>query len=133
MHRERFPRVKTRRMRSIAQKRFTAVGRVAAKVRQRRSKSRARSPGRKVRAPRAIPMPAATPIAGAPRMTMSLIARATSRWSRYTRYTSRCGSSRWSIMTTLPFRHSIVRTAMQFLRPRSIADSLARQQRDRTP
>src|SRR5262245_5151959 len=35
-------------------------------------------------------------------------------------------------MTTLPFRHSIVRTAMQFLRPRSIADSLARQQRDRS-
>ena len=55
-------------MRSIAQNRFTAVGRVAANVRQRRSKSRARSPGRRVRAPSAMPMPAATPIAGAPRI-----------------------------------------------------------------
>ena len=73
-------RAKTRRMRSIAQKRLTAVGRVAAKVRHRRAKWRPKSP-RSVRAPSAIPMAAATPTAGAPRITMSLMARATSRWS----------------------------------------------------
>jgi len=73
-------RLNTRRMRWIAQKRLMAVGRVAAKVRQMRSKSRAASL-RNVRAPSAMPIAAATPIAGAPRITISLMARATSRYS----------------------------------------------------
>jgi hypothetical protein len=44
-------------------------------------------------------MAAATPIAGAPRMTMVLIARATSLAVRQWTYTSSAGSLRWSIIT----------------------------------
>ena len=69
-------------MRSMAQNRFTAVGRVAAKARQSRSKSRANRSAVRVRAPSAIPIAAATPIAGAPRTTISRMARITSVASR---------------------------------------------------
>ncbi len=71
---------KRRRMRSIAQKRFTAVGRVAARVLEMALQLAGKR--RKVVAelfltPRATPMAAATPIAGAPRTTMVVITLAT--------------------------------------------------------
>ncbi len=68
-------------IRSMAQKRFTAVGRVAASVSARRWKSTANClvPAEVLRrAPSASPMAAATPMAGAPRMTMVAMAFATS-------------------------------------------------------
>jgi hypothetical protein len=78
----------TRFIRSIAQKRFTAVGRVPAIRSQMRLNSTAywRVPRTFERCmPSAIPMAAATPMAGAPRMTMVLIARATSAAVRHRR------------------------------------------------
>jgi hypothetical protein len=69
-------------MRSIAQKRFTAVGRAAANVRQIRSNPSSSERAFSVRAPSAMPIAAATPIAGAPRTTIVRIAVATSRQSR---------------------------------------------------
>ena len=67
-------------MRSIAQKRLTAVGRVAAKSAASRSIAGASgSPAAAAwRAPRAIPKAAVTPIAGAPRTAIVRIASATS-------------------------------------------------------
>ena len=53
-------------------------------------------------------MAAATPIAGAPRMTIVLIARATSLPVTQRTYTSLAGSLRWSTMTTASSCHSIV-------------------------
>ncbi len=71
---------KRRRMRSIAQKRLTAVGRVAASVLDMASSSLV-SAGIVVAelflTPRATPIAAATPIAGAPRTTMVVITFAT--------------------------------------------------------
>ena len=68
-------------MRSIAQKRLTAVGRVAA-ISSHSFWNSAASFWVPVallfRTPRAMPIAAATPIAGAPRMTMVWMARATS-------------------------------------------------------
>ncbi len=73
---------KRRRMRSIAQNRLTAVGRVAASVLEMDSSSLV-SAGIVVAelflTPRATPIAAATPIAGAPRTTMVVITVAT--WS----------------------------------------------------
>ena len=63
-------------MRSMPQNRFTAVGRVAASVLQTVSKSAPSC------TPKATPIAAATPIAGAPRITMVLMASATSRYVR---------------------------------------------------
>ena len=60
-------------MRSMAQNKFTAVGRVAASVLQTVSKSAPSC------TPNATPIAAATPMAGAPRITMVLMASATSR------------------------------------------------------
>ena len=68
-------------MRSMAQNRLTAVGRVAASRSQFRWNSVAnwRVPvAPLLAAPSATPMAAQTPIAGAPRITMVLIALATS-------------------------------------------------------
>ena len=68
-------------MRSIAQKRLTAVGRVAAIRSQTFWNSAANfcvPVALLLRIPSAMPMAAATPIAGAPRMTIVLMARATS-------------------------------------------------------
>jgi hypothetical protein len=68
--------------RSIAQNKSTAVGRVRASVSQivansERNARRVVASDRST--PTAMPMAAAMPIAGAPRITMSLIAFATSR------------------------------------------------------
>ena len=72
---------KARFIRSIAQNRLTAVGRVAA-IRSQvfwNSVANCFVPVALLRRmPRAIPIAAATPIAGAPRMTIVLIALATS-------------------------------------------------------
>jgi len=68
-------------IRSIAQNRFTAVGRVAAIISQILWNSAANfcvPVAELLRIPMAMPIAAATPMAGAPRMTMVLIARATS-------------------------------------------------------
>jgi hypothetical protein len=64
----------------MAQKRFTAVGRVTRICSHTASKSR-RSPSPSAverRAPSAIPKAAVTPMAGAPRTAMSRMAAATS-------------------------------------------------------
>jgi len=83
-------------MRSSAQKRFTAVGRVAASplIAVSRSASSA-SPLVAVlwRAASATPNAAATPIAGAPRTTSARMASATSSQRVYSRSTSRPGKS----------------------------------------
>ncbi len=71
------------RILSMAQKRLTAVGRVAARSRAACSTS-ATSGGPALaerRAARATPNAAATPMAGAPRITMVRMASATSVWS----------------------------------------------------
>ncbi|MND02160.1 hypothetical protein D3C83_214380 [compost metagenome] len=60
------------------------------------------------RMPSAIPIAAATPMAGAPRITMVLIAFATSAAVRQVTYTSAPGSLRWSIITTPSSFQSIV-------------------------
>ena len=68
-------------MRSIAQNRFTAVGRVAAirsHVFWNSAANRFVPVALLRRTPSAMPIAAATPIAGAPRMTIDLIALATS-------------------------------------------------------
>ena len=59
-------------------------------------------------APSASPMAAHTPMAGAPRITMVVIALATSLPVRHVTYTSDAGSLRWSIITTASVFHSIV-------------------------
>ena len=66
-------------MRSMAQKRLTAVGRVAASVAQMVSNSASSREGSACSTPIATPMAAATPMAGAPRITIERIASATSR------------------------------------------------------
>ena len=85
----------TRRMRSRAQKRLTAVGRVAASPRMAISRS-SRSPSklRAVlwRAARATPNAAATPMAGAPRTTSVRMPSATSSQRVHGRSTSTPGS-----------------------------------------
>src|SRR3990167_3250893 len=63
---------------------------------------------RRLIAPSAIPMPAATPIAGAPLMTMRFIASATSSYVLHSTYDSSPGSLVWSIITTVFSFHSIV-------------------------
>ena len=68
-------------MRSIAQNRFTAVGRVDAissHIFWNSTASFCVPVALLRRTPRAMPSAAATPIAGAPRITIVLIARATS-------------------------------------------------------
>ena len=75
------PAAKACFIRSIAQKRLTAVGRVAARTSARRwnSVTNCRVPVALLRrAPRASPIAAATPIAGAPRITIAVMALATS-------------------------------------------------------
>ncbi len=74
-------RVNVSFMRSIAQNRLTAVGRVAARVEVIVSKSALSCSlvsAFDLRMPNATPIAAATPIAGAPRTTMTRIASATS-------------------------------------------------------
>src|SRR4051812_14205878 len=97
-------------MRSIAQKRLTAVGRVRVSVSQMVSTCASRSASLACCTPIATPIAAATPIAGAPRMIMSLIAVATSWYVRQVTYSSCKGRRVWSIMTTPSLVHSIVST-----------------------
>src|SRR3989442_95715 len=87
----------TRRIRSSAQKRLTAVGRVAARplIAASRSPKRASNVvARLWRAASATPKAAATPIAGAPRTTSVRIASATSSHRPYPRSSSSAGRSR---------------------------------------
>ena len=95
----------------MAQNRLTAVGRVAAI----RSQSFWNSVVNCLvpvallrRIPSAMPIAAATPMAGAPRITIVLIALATSCAVLHVTYTSDTGSLRWSIMTTASPFQSIV-------------------------
>jgi hypothetical protein len=60
-----------------AQNKFTAVGRVFPSIKRIRSKSRSKVFAGALSAPNATPIAAATPIAGAPRMTIARIASAT--------------------------------------------------------
>src|SRR5215475_6908091 len=93
----------TRRMRSSAQKRLTAVGRVAARPLLAVSRS-ANKPSnvvaRLARAASTTPKAAVTPIAGAPRTTRARIASATSSHRVYTRVASSRGRRVWSIRTS---------------------------------
>src|SRR5207248_3210368 len=63
-----------------------------------------------------MPIAAATPIAGAPRITIVLIARATSAAVAQRTYTSSAGSLRWSIMTTTSSSLAMV-GSMQLIAP----------------
>src|SRR6266536_5268899 len=103
---------KRRRMRSMAQKRLTAVGRVTRICSHTPSRSRRSAAPSAVerRTPSAIPKAAVTPMAGAPRTAMSRMAAATSAGCRQRRYDSSCGSRRWSISTTDSSSHTTVRT-----------------------
>ena len=89
-----------RRIRSSAQKRLTAVGRVAARpwlarLQVAEEVLRPRSP-RLARPARTTPNAAVTPMAGAPRTASERIASATSSHVRHSRYVSSPGSRRWS-------------------------------------
>src|SRR5205814_8401576 len=106
-----FAFVITPRIRSMAQNRLTAVGRVAAITLHMKLKSNSRSATEVPTdwlAPRANPMAAETPMAGAPRTTIFLIASATSSYERSVRYFSSFGSRRWSNMRTPSLVHSMV-------------------------
>ncbi len=98
----------TRFMRSRAQKRLTAVGRVAASPFSAVSTS-AKSPSnvvaRLARAASATPYAAVTPMAGAPRTTRVRIASARSSQRLYARSTSRPGRSVWSISMSRSWAH----------------------------
>jgi hypothetical protein len=65
-------------MRSSAQNKLTAVGRVFASVETISLNSSSKFFALLFKAPRATPIAAATPIAGAPRITIWVIAAATS-------------------------------------------------------
>src|SRR6185436_17322187 len=98
-------------IRSIAQNRLTAVGRVAAISSHSRWNSVVNClvPVAALRrAPSASPMAAATPMAGAPRITIVVIALATSFAVRQVTYTSAPGSLRWSIITIASSVRSMV-------------------------
>src|SRR5229473_2957516 len=98
-------------MRSIAQNRLTAVGRVAPMTLHMKRKSYSRSAIEVPTdwfAPSAKPIAAETPIAGAPRTTIFLIASATSSYDRSVRYFSSVGSRRWSSIRTPSLVHSTV-------------------------
>ena len=101
-------------MRSIslsAQGRLTAVGRVSNKALDAAwtaAWKRAGSPplsASAARAARAIPMPAVTPSAGAPRTVMLQMASATCCQVVQRTSTSSRGRRRWSMSTTAPSRH----------------------------
>lgn len=85
-------------IRDKAQKRLTAVGRVAAMIRSVSSIFFLNSSGSVTFssswAPSAIPKAAEIPMAGAPRTTISLMASAISLWVRQLTMTSRDGRSR---------------------------------------
>src|SRR6266705_6768451 len=101
-------------MRSRAQTRFTAVGRLAAKFLNAISIAASNS-ARGQRSCRfassAIPKAAAQPIAGAPRTTIERMASATSAALAQLTYSRRAGRARWSISSSRPSRHRRASTA----------------------
>src|SRR5712692_3887428 len=98
-------------MRSTAQNKLTAVGRVPSMTLHMNLKSNSRSATDVPTdwlAPSARPIAADTPIAGAPRTTIFLIASATSSYERSIKYFSSVGSRRWSSIETPSLVHSTV-------------------------
>src|SRR5256885_11903076 len=102
-------------MRSSAQNRFTAVGRLAASVLNAASIAVWNSRGGRSRclcASSAMPKAAAQPMAGAPRTTMARIASATSAAFVQLRYSRRPGRARWSISSSRAPRQRRVSTGI---------------------
>src|ERR1041385_7384534 len=105
----------TPRMRSSAQNRFTAVGRLAASVLNAASIAVSKSRGGRSRCRRAssaTAKAAAQPMAGAPRTTMARIASATSAALVQLRYSRRLGRARWSISSSRAPRQRRVSTGI---------------------
>src|SRR5882724_9681771 len=104
----------TARMRSSAQNRLTAVGRLSARVLNPSSIAAANCAGVPCFwrcASRATPNAAAQPIAGAPRTIIERIATATSAAAVQLTYSKREGRRRWSISSRRPSRQRSVSTA----------------------
>src|SRR6266705_35680 len=102
------------RMRSSAQKRFTAVGRLVASASN--AASIAAENSARVRccsrcASSAMPNAAAQPITGAPRTTIERMASATSAALAQLAYSRRAGRARWSISSRRPSRQRRASTA----------------------
>src|SRR5882724_7604658 len=99
----RVPGPSAARIRSRAQKRFTAVGRLAAKFLNAISIAASNSAGAQRAwrwASSAIPKAAAQPIAGAPRTTIARMASATSAALVQLTYSRRAGRARWSMSSS---------------------------------
>src|SRR5713101_3210054 len=95
----------TRVMRSSAQRRFTAVGRVAPSSRassSSRARKRSRGAARSSRVPATRPIAAAIPMSGAPRSCSVRIASATASPLSRSRSIFASGSARWSTIRTAP-------------------------------
>src|SRR5207245_9133748 len=107
----RVPAPKAARIRSRAQKRFTAVGRLAARLLNEISiaaSNSARVPRSCRFASSATPKAAAQPIAGAPRTTIARLASATSAALVQLTYSRRAGRARWSISSSrAPRQHRV--------------------------
>src|SRR5882672_6441617 len=104
----------TARMRSSAQNRLTAVGRLSASVLNASSiasENCAGVPCFSRCASRATPNAAAQPMAGAPRTTIERIATATSAAAVQLTYSKREGRRRWSISSRRPSHQRSVWTA----------------------
>src|SRR5882672_787440 len=102
-------------MRSSAQERLTAVGRLSASVLKATSIASVNCEGARCFsrcASSAMPNAAAQPIAGAPRTTIARMATATSAALVQLTYSSRPGSRRWSISSRRPSRQRNVSTAV---------------------
>src|SRR6266852_6143298 len=111
----RVPGPSTARMRSRAQKRFTAVGRLAAKFLNAISIAASNSARALCScrcASSAIPNAAAQPIAGAPRTTIERMASATSAALVQLTYSRRAGRARWSISSSRVPRQRRVSTGI---------------------
>ena len=108
--------VHTSRISSTAQRRLTAVGRVASRPSAasvsaaRKAAGSAAFAAAEARAASASPPAAVTPIAGAPRTVMSVMRAATSCQVWQCTYRSSWGSASWSMSTTSSARVSTVRT-----------------------
>src|SRR6266852_4093741 len=111
----RVPAPRAARIRSRAQKRFTAVGRLAARFLNAVSiaaSNSARVPRSWRFASSATPKAAAQPIAGAPRTTIDRIASATSAAFVQLTYSRRAGRTRWSISSSRAPRQRRVSTGI---------------------
>src|SRR2546428_5967354 len=105
----------TPRMRSSAQNRFTAVGRLAASASNAASIAVSNSRGGRSCcrcASSATPKAAAQPIAGAPRTTIERMASATSAAFVQLTYSRRAGRARWSISSSRAPRQRRVSTGI---------------------